>query len=53
MTSAVVDGDGMSHHLGEYGGGAGPSPQHPFLIGRIQLFDGLQKFFVYEGAFFQ
>ena len=50
MLAAVVDGDGVTNHLGEDGGRAGPGLQHALLAGFVHFLDPLEQLSSYIGA---
>ena len=52
MFPAVMHGDGVPHHLREYGGGARPGLQDAVFIFLILLVDALEQPFINEKSFF-
>jgi hypothetical protein len=53
MAASIVNGNGMSNHLGEDDAGATPRAQDLLFALLVHCFNSLQKFRLDERAFFQ
>jgi len=51
VSSTIMDGDGMAHHLREYGARATPGSDHRFVATLIHILHALEQLGLYERAF--